>query len=186
MLAGINQPTVLLLCGGGNNGGDALAVARHLHNQVGIAVTLFLTAAPDKYSGDALTNWRIAEAMHLPRLEAFDEVMRRHYDLIIDGMFGTGLTEAPRRPAASYIHVLNGTTNVLSIDLPSGMNCDTGEPMGACIRAARTVTFVAEKAGFANPASRQYTGEVTVGDIGCPRELIDQVAAITTHQPPPP
>ena len=65
---------------------------------------------------------------------------------------------------------------VLAVDLPSGMDCDTGKPLGACVRATRTVTFVAEKTGFANPASKQYTGEITVADIGCPRELIEEVA----------
>jgi NAD(P)H-hydrate epimerase len=64
---------------------------------------------------------------------------------------------------------------VLAIDVPSGMDCDTGEPLGVCVRATKTVTFVAEKAGFANPDSKQYTGEVIVGDIGCPRELIEEV-----------
>jgi NAD(P)H-hydrate epimerase len=61
--------------------------------------------------------------------------------------------------------------------VPSGLDCDAGEPLGpACIRATRTVTFVAQKVGFSNPNSRQYLGEVTVGDIGCPRELIEAVA----------
>ena len=61
---------------------------------------------------------------------------------------------------------------VLSVDLPSGLDCDTGEPLrgDACVRATRTVTFVAEKTGFANPAAGQYLGDVIVGDIGCPRE----------------
>ena len=66
---------------------------------------------------------------------------------------------------------------VLAIDLPSGLDCDTGEPLGdACIRATRTVTFVAEKLGFANPRSREFTGPVIVGDIGCPREVVARVS----------
>ena len=65
---------------------------------------------------------------------------------------------------------------ILAVDLPSGLDCDSGLPLGpSCIRATQTVTFVAEKAGFANPESRKYTGKVTVGDIGCPRELIESV-----------
>ena len=66
---------------------------------------------------------------------------------------------------------------ILAIDVPSGLDCDTGIPLGPCVRATRTVTFVAEKLGFANPAARQYLGDVIVGDIGCPRELIDAVRA---------
>ena len=61
--------------------------------------------------------------------------------------------------------------------LPSGLDCDTGRPLGACIRATRTITFVAMKQGFANPESRQWTGEVTMGDIGCPAEAIRDAGA---------
>ena len=69
---------------------------------------------------------------------------------------------------------------ILSIDLPSGLDCDTGLPLGArCVRAARTVTFVALKKGFSRPASAAYTDFVTIGDIGCPRELIETVARET-------
>jgi NAD(P)H-hydrate epimerase len=57
----------------------------------------------------------------------------------------------------------------LAIDIPSGLDCDTGIPLGACIRADRTITFVAEKIGFAQPSAAEYLGQVTVGDIGCPR-----------------
>jgi NAD(P)H-hydrate epimerase len=64
---------------------------------------------------------------------------------------------------------------ILAIDLPSGLDCDTGEALDLAVRATRTVTFVAEKAGFANPDSREYTGEVSVADIGCPKELTDEV-----------
>jgi NAD(P)H-hydrate epimerase len=181
MLASMESPQVLILCGGGNNGGDGFAVARHLHNR-GIFTTLFPTVAPATLSGDAAINWRIADAMKIRRFEAFQYVMGHDPDLCIDAIFGTGLTQSPRAPASSFISYLNATkTKMLAIDLPSGLDCDTGEPLGACIRATRTVTFVAEKAGFANPASREYTGEVTVGDIGCPRELIEQVAKM----PPP-
>ena len=177
MLSRTADPRVLILCGGGNNGGDGLAVARHLHNR-GVATTLFLITDPAKYRGDALINWKIADAMRIPRLEAFDEVMRREYDLYVDAMFGTGLTDPPRDPAPAIIQHIQRET-VLAVDLPSGMDCDTGEPFGACVRAKRTVTFVAEKAGFANPASKAFTGEIIVGDIGCPRELIEEVAKMS-------
>jgi NAD(P)H-hydrate epimerase len=175
-----NHPAgkILVLCGGGNNGGDGLAAARHLHNR-GFDITLFLTVNPAKYTGDALTNWEIASAMGLRRLEGFDEVMRRDFDLVVDAVFGTGLTEPPWSPTAAVIQIVNTFgTQTLAIDLPSGLDCDTGEPLGPCITATRTVTFVAEKSGFANPNSRRFTGEVTVGDIGCPRELIEEVARL--------
>jgi len=64
---------------------------------------------------------------------------------------------------------------VLAVDVPSGLDCDKGEPLGSCVRAARTVTFVAEKVGFAKPRAKHFIGDVTVADIGCPIELIEQI-----------
>jgi NAD(P)H-hydrate epimerase len=160
--------TVVIVCGGGNNGGDGFAVGRHLHNR-GLGVRIVNTASDLK--GDALINFRIAEAMGIPIGRSW-----RDGELIIDALFGTGLSRPPYEDAAALIGQMNQAgVPILAVDLPSGLDCDTGEPLGACVRATRTVTFVAEKTGFANPASRVYTGEVIVGDIGCPRELIERV-----------
>lgn len=178
MLHGVDMPEVLIVCGSGNNGGDGLAVARHLHNR-DIRVILVPNESSAKYTGDAAINWKIVEAM---KLDVGDEdgapLELYNADLVIDALFGTGLRSPPRD--TWLIDVVNEqTVPVLSIDLPSGLDCDTGEPLGACVRATRTITFVAEKAGFANPVSKQYTGEVIVGDIGCPRELVEEVAKLT-------
>ncbi|MDQ3441166.1 MAG: NAD(P)H-hydrate epimerase, partial [Planctomycetota bacterium] len=68
------------------------------------------------------------------------------------------------------------TGAVLAVDVPSGLDCDTGQPLGPCVRANVTVTFVAEKVGFGEPVAKRYLGDVVVGDIGCPLELIEAVA----------
>lgn len=170
--------SVTIVCGGGNNGGDGFAIARHLHNR-GSHVDLVL-ATHAEFRGDALTNRKIAEAMGIEStcVEGAEDVINKHaVDLLIDAVFGTGLS----RPVDSDMGILFAIMNecglpVIAVDVPSGLDCDTGEPLGACVRATRTITFVAEKIGFANPASKQYTGEVVVGDIGCPRELIEAVA----------
>ncbi len=95
----------------------------------------------------------------------------------MDAVFGTGLDRPPREPFAAVAEAVDEVgLPVLAVDVPSGLDCDTGEPLGACMAASRTVTFVAEKVGFANPSAAQYLGRVTVGDIGCPRELVDAVA----------
>jgi NAD(P)H-hydrate epimerase len=177
MLRGVKDPAVMVLCGGGNNGGDGLAVARHLHNR-GVYVEVATHAGPAGYSGDAKINWDIVEAMGLenPAYEDADIPLQAGViDLIVDALYGTGLSTPPRDPR--YVDMMNGwDIPILSVDIPSGLDCDTGEPLGpACVRATRTVTFVAEKVGFANPAARQYLGDVIVGDIGCPRELIEKV-----------
>jgi NAD(P)H-hydrate epimerase len=170
-------PKIAVLCGGGNNGGDGLAVARHLQNH-GHDVWIALFTDPQKYQGDAAINWGIIQSMQFHCVTADDpnlESLIQNSNLIIDALFGTGLQTAPHKP--TQIDMINELAKtILAIDLPSGLDCDTGQPPGpACIRATRTVTFVAEKAGFANPTSQQYTGPVTVADIGCPRFLIAQV-----------
>lgn len=171
--------SVLILCGGGNNGGDGLAAARHLHNR-GVDVQIALTTDPDGYKGDALTNYNIIRKMGLPcEAAAADRLHRKAYDLVIDAIFGTGLTQCPRPPFEQLAAAVNSMeVDVLAVDIPSGLDCDTGKPLGPCIRARQTVTFVATKVGFAALEASEFTGDVTIADIGCPRELIDQVAQI--------
>ena len=174
-MLGSKPGQALTLCGGGNNGGDGLAVARHLHNR-GVALQILLAADPGKYQNEALINYQIVTAMGLPcqRLNAADLKQYRP-SLIIDAIFGTGLTEPPRPPFAQIVEaVASLKTPVLAIDIPSGLDCDTGQPLGPTIKATRTITFVAEKTGFARDSAKEYLGQVTVGDIGCPKELIHE------------
>jgi NAD(P)H-hydrate epimerase len=171
--------SALILCGGGNNGGDGLAVARHLHNR-GVAVSIGLTVDPAKYQGDALINWNIIRAMGLsasPITAA--QIAQSQADLVIDAIFGTGLQQAPRPPFGEIVQAVRNLGGpVLAVDLPSGMDCDTGHALGECIAATVTVTFVAEKAGFGPPTAQALTGEVVVGDIGCPIELLQELSRI--------
>lgn len=174
LLAQIRGSKVLVLCGGGNNGGDGLALARHLSNH-GASVLIGLTSQTERYTGDALTNYRIAAAMKLPMQPATPQLLASaKWDLIVDAIFGTGLAQPPRPPFEAIAHAVERSgAPVLAVDLPSGLDCDNGRPLGDhCIRAKCTISFVAEKAGFVSPESRQYTGIVKVGDIGCPAELI--------------
>jgi NAD(P)H-hydrate epimerase len=173
MLGGQCTGDILIVCGGGNNGGDGLAAARHLHNR-GANVSIILTTDPGRYQNEALANWKIVEAMKLPIVKMPTKPPR----LIVDAIFGTGLTSAPREPFASTVKsIMAFGVPILAVDIPSGLDCDTGLPLGpACIEATQTVTFVANKIGFAVPNAARYLGKVTVGDIGCPRELIEEVA----------
>ena len=176
MLGESGGNNVLILCGGGNNGGDGLAAARHLHNR-GLGVTIGLCTDPDAYKGDALINWQVVQAMGISVLKATPETIATDAsDLIVDAIFGTGLNKPPRPPFDQIVAAVETAGKpVLAVDLPSGLDCDTGQALGPCINAAWTVTFVAEKVGFGNPSARQFTGEITVADIGCPRELIQAV-----------
>lgn len=175
-MLGTSQASVGIVCGNGNNAGDGFAVARHLHNH-GTRVTIIDTS--HRLKGDARVMSLIAEAMGIERVGVQDalRVINPHAaDLVIDALFGTGLTRPPEGEAAALIGLMNERgVPILAVDVPSGLDCDTGKPLGACVRAARTVTFVAEKAGFASPSAYAYTGRITVADIGSPRELIARV-----------
>jgi NAD(P)H-hydrate epimerase len=94
--------------------------------------------------------------------------------MVVDCLFGTGLSRPLEGKGLVAIERLNQSgAFVVSADIPSGLDCDTGLPLGCAVKAARTITFVAEKLGFANPLSKAFTGSVTVVDIGCPQAAID-------------
>jgi NAD(P)H-hydrate epimerase len=170
-------PRILVLAGRGNNGGDGYVVARHLAID-GVSAETAVLAARAQIVGDADTNLRILEAMGLPVYvlagpadETVREVRRllATADLVIDGLLGTGARGEIREPYASVITAVNEAARpVLAIDIPSGLDCDTGRPLGPTLRAAKTVTMAALKIGFRNPGAAAYTGEVIVADIGAP------------------
>lgn len=172
---------VLALAGAGNNGGDVLAAARHLHN-AGVSVTLILLSPEAKYRGDARTNLDICRAMGLDITEAADGPVATlkalpRPGLILDGLLGTGLSSEVREPAAEVIRWINEGQGapVLAVDLPSGMDCDTGQPLGVCVAAEETVTFAGLKRGFFADGADQFTGDIRLVPIGAPRELIEEL-----------
>jgi NAD(P)H-hydrate epimerase len=167
---------VFVLCGKGNNGGDGFVIARHLDNRE-IAVRVLLFARPDQLTGDAAINCRIIEQTGIPLMTEPDTATLTttlaQAAWIVDALFGTGLTGAVRPPLDGVIGAINSSGKpVLAVDIPSGLDCDTGLPLGATVRAAHTVTFVAPKIGFAQPAAREWLGQVHVVDIGAPRAAL--------------
>ena len=163
------SPAVLIVCGSGNNGGDGYALARHLHN-AGVAVTLAALGAP-RAGTDAAVNRDVCRAMGL--VDGPEQV-REHAesDLVVDAIFGTGLDRPVRDDAAGVIERINaGGRPVLAVDLPSGLDCDTGRPLGVAVRATHTVTFVGLKPAMTLPHAREFVGKVTVAGIGAPVEL---------------
>jgi NAD(P)H-hydrate epimerase len=177
---GIDGP-VVICCGKGNNGGDGFVIARHL-DQAGVDVEIWLFAAGSRLSGDALANYEIARGSELPihehptvlPFESFKEALASA-DWVIDALLGTGVQGEVTGLLREVIQAINlSGTKVLAVDLPSGMDADTGRPLGVCIKATCTVTFVARKIGFDNPDSSQWTGEVEIADIGLPRKLLNE------------
>ncbi len=172
--------SVLIITGPGNNGGDGFAAARHLHNH-GVQCTLILLKSPDSYKGDALTNLQIAQAMNLNIIVAPEDPITALSNLepntlIIDCIFGTGLNAPPAAPYDQVVNFINAQPAlVLACDIPSGLDCDTGKPLGEAVRADATATFVGFKQGFTNSQSREYTGQIIVTDIGAPARLVKEL-----------
>src|SRR5919109_1482103 len=179
------HPTVIL-CGPGNNGGDGFVIARHLDNH-GWKAPVWLLADEFQLAEDAAANFSIIRrTLSVGPLIGTDNLRAGQPDSsmslrvleritqskawIVDAMFGTGLSRRLESPYSDVIAVINASESpVLAIDIPSGLDCDTGEPLGPAVRATHTATFVAPKKGFRNPRSRAWTGEVQVIDIGAPR-----------------
>ncbi len=172
---GVTSP-VVICCGKGNNGGDGFVIARHLDNH-GIGVRVLLFARPEELTGDAAVNFRIIERSGLA-IRIQPDVAKLAHELadaawIVDGLFGTGLSGAVRPPFDAIIAAINASGKpVMAVDIPSGLDCDTGLPLGTTIRATHTVTFVAEKLGFTRPAAGEWLGKVHVVDIGAPRRIM--------------
>lgn len=167
---------VAVVAGAGNNGGDGYVIARHLARD-GYPVTTFLLSPDENITGDARINLDILRRLELDVQPAgdvsrFADVLRR-FDLIVDAVGGTGVRGALRSDLAVAVEQINAAGKpVLAVDIPTGLDCDTGEAPGPCVRAAATVTFVARKRGFDNPASLPYTGPVHVADIGVDAQRI--------------
>lgn len=171
------RPDAVILCGPGNNGGDGLALARHL-TLFGVPVSIILLARPAPDS-DAGVNLRIVERMGLTLLQPATrpQPASEGPGLIVDALFGTGLNRPVQGDAGDLITWTNAQRDlgslVLSVDVPSGLNADTGEPLGdICIRADRTVTLAAVKTGLTRLEAQPYLGDLAVADIGAPASLL--------------
>lgn len=171
---------IAICCGKGNNGGDGFVIARHLDNH-GVSVRVLLFADPAQITGDARVHWTILERARIPIAyfpsDSLEESrlapMLHEAEWVVDALFGTGLEGALRAPFDRVVTQINESGRpVLAVDIPSGLDCDSGEPMGPTVRADHTVTFVAPKKGFANPAARAWLGTVHVADIGAPRAVL--------------
>jgi NAD(P)H-hydrate epimerase len=177
--------TVGILCGPGNNGGDGLAVARHLHAR-GYEMALATVGDRSRLSGDCRRQLEIVEALGLTVDAITGEAdldrwfaLASSWDLLIDALFGTGLS----RPLVGLYEVVVDRVatcglEVLSIDLPSGLLADRAQPEGPAVEATLTVTFAAPKVAHLLPPAAELAGEVVVAGLALPRFLFDAEAPV--------
>ena len=165
---------VLVFAGLGNNGGDGLVIARHLAGY-GASVTVFLLGEPDNIRSEECSwNWNLLEKMKSVKLLTggnLEDLNNLEFGIIIDGILGTGISGEIREPHASAITFINKShkLGVVAVDVPSGLNPDTGETNQVCVNADMTVTFHRMKVGM--PKAKDYVcGEIFVEKIGIPPE----------------
>jgi NAD(P)H-hydrate epimerase len=176
----------LVLCGPGNNGGDGGVLARHL-DLWGYSVRVVWFARADRLQGDASVQFQILARSGFDQAcwddssvvtpERLDALLAEA-DWLVDALLGTGLTRPVEGVLRSVIEAVNRSGKpALALDLPSGLDADSGRPRGVAVRAQSTATFVAPKLGFGAAGADAYTGPVAVIDIGVPRAVLEPFRA---------
>jgi len=180
---GDEQPElVAVLCGKGNNGGDGLVIARHLHN-LGRVVRVYLFADPAELDGSVVANHRMAmttgvEIVGVADGDAWDAVADDlpAFDCVVDALFGTGIKGALRGHFGDVVDDINASgAAIVAVDLPSGLSADSGDVVGPAVDADLTVTFEAPKLCHAFPPACELCGELGIVDIGIPRHRLEAV-----------
>ena len=175
------EPRVVLVAGKGNNGGDACVAARCLVED-GFRAELLLTSLPESFSGDARRAWTLAAEAGVPyRVLADEEAWQALADtsfprggVVVDGLLGTGAQGAPRGVMAAairWIEQARRTCAVVAVDIPSGLDADTGETPGLAVHADLTISFGSPKTGFVHPRAWKFLGHLDIADIGLPEAV---------------
>ncbi len=171
-----------VICGKGNNGGDGFVIARCLAEK-GIKVGVYLLARTAAVKGDAAANLKRLSELNVAANEIPDEdtflKTRSSWSscgLIVDAILGTGLTSEVKGLFKTVINFINSTgIAVFAVDIPSGLNSDTGQPCGSCIRAHGTATFALAKVGHFTHPGAEYSGKLSIIDIGIPQSVVQDV-----------
>jgi len=178
----IENKRVGVVAGRGNNGGDGYVMARYL-KQKGVHVQVYLLTTANRVQGDAAANIKFLRPLDIPLVEIPDETSFSKYqsemagfEVWIDAILGTGLKSNVKGFYKTVIEFINGLNKpVFAVDIPSGLNSDTGQVCGACIRARATATFAFAKTGHIIHPGVQYTGALNIVDIGIPPHIVEEV-----------
>jgi len=174
------RPSMLVFSGKGNNGGDGLVAARHLWNR-GYRVQICLFCDSDKLKRDPAVNFGIVSKMGIPAavirpggVSAAGGADFGKADILIDALFGVGLHAPLKGIFYEAVHAMNDSGGkIVAVDVPSGLNSDTGQVMGTAVKADLTATLAVPKKGLYLGEGPKYSGEIRVVDIGWPRQLLE-------------
>ena len=165
---------VVVMCGGGNNGGDGYVIARLAYER-GLRPRLMALEDADGLCGYARLAWGAARAAGLS-LTPYAPALLRDADLIVDAIFGSGLNRGVGGRYAAIVDEINASGSpVIAVDAPSGLDVDRGRALGCAVQAEATVTFIGLKAGLFTGDGPQYCGEVIFSDLGVPKDLYNSV-----------
>lgn len=172
-IGGFSGLRVLALCGKGKNGGDGMAAARILSKR-GAKVKIELLAEPGKLTGETRLNYDRAVTNGIPFVSNIENY--GDYDLVLDGLFGTGFSGKLESPYREVLSLVNETARyVMAIDIPSGLNGLTGIPEKDAVRADETITFALPKVGLLCDLAADVVGKLTVSEIGFPKKMMEEV-----------
>jgi NAD(P)H-hydrate epimerase len=177
----LQKMKIAIVAGKGNNGGDGFVIARYLLNRR-ISVKVYLLADSKGLRGDAETNFQIfqrmkGEVISVPSSKDYQKVKKEleKFDLLIDAIFGTGLDAEVRGYYREVIDHLNTLQKpIVAIDIPSGLDANTGKPFGTAVRASLTITFGLPKIGHVISPGLDYVGKLKLVDIGLPKKLVEE------------
>ncbi|MCC5943183.1 MAG: NAD(P)H-hydrate epimerase [Balneolaceae bacterium] len=178
------QKRGLFICGKGNNGGDALAVARYLINDANHSATIYPVFGTDELSPDSDKNLRLLKSLRnhgasVSIIQNLNDADLSTFDYIVDGIFGTGLNSTIKSPLLNTIEMMNASgLPVYSMDIPSGLNADSGKIMGASVKAHKTFTFGTKKIGFHFSEAPTVCGEIVLIDLPFPKHVLKESAAL--------
>ncbi len=180
MLSRKKTKRAVVVCGVGNNAGDGFVAARHLIDN-GIPTNVFCLGRPGTLKEDAARNYSILRKLRCPPVikKRLDKEMAGALevaDVIIDAVFGVGLNRPVEEPFLSVIEAMNASRKkIIAVDVPSGLDADTGRTYGSCVKAFVTVTFCLIKRGFLKGEGPRCVGRLVTADIGIPKRLIARI-----------
>ncbi len=170
--------SLLILCGSGNNGCDGYVVGSEAI-KAGWDVSIIAVQPPKTLDAQTVADQYQSMGGQIVNASARD-TLAKPADLIVDALLGVGLTGAPRGVYAELIEFANqSNTPIFALDVPSGLNADTGEAYQPCIRAEHTITFIAQKIGLLTGDAAQTVGEIHLETLGLKPEIYERVASVT-------